>query len=357
MKYDPGDYVIEINFAGDEEYLESVTTVKINVSGTKVVKQKKTSNKNKGKNKTTKKTEKVITKTTYYDKYGRSPDKKKILAIGLKSASKDQGSYGVFYGQEFKNKCPHCGKATLAWGIFYAGNEKSNMGKFPATGNWEGGSAEGHIFCTSCDADYSCQGHEHYSWSNYKLTTTKKRFKSSKSDAYKLKKGKYVYGTTKVTQKPKKVTNKKTNRKIIGNPSSKIRKLALSIVGNKTGYNAMRAICSWMDKNIHYPGRGYGGFVKSPDRVVSSHYGNCCDQTRLIFHLFDAAGVCEYYDLYYVNLSCPSYGHVYGRIRSKKSGKWTNVDPASDAYGCYGYVCDSCSRTSPVDSKYPHMPF
>lgn len=355
MKYDPGDYVIEINFAGDEEYLESVTTIKVNVSGVKKVKTQKTTSSNKGKNKTTAKTAKVITKTTYYDKYGRSPDKKKILAIGLKSASKDQGSYGVFYGQEFKNKCPHCGKATLAWGIFYAGNEKSNMGKFPATGNWEGGSAEGHIFCTSCDADYSCQGHEHYSWSNYKLTTTKKRFKSSKSDAYKLRKGKYVYGTTKVTQKPKKVTNKKTNRKILGNPSSKVRKLALDIVGNKTGYNAMRAICSWMDKNIHYS--KYYGFLRSPNYVLQCKHGNCCDQTRLLLQLLDAAGVGEYYDMYYVNLSCPSYGHVYGRVRSKKTGKWTNVDPASDAYGCYGYVCDSCSRTSPVDSKYPHMPF
>ena len=117
----------------------------------------------------------------------------------------------------------------------------------------------------------------------------------------------------------------------------------------------MRAICDWMDKKIWYS--GYSGFQRSPDTVLSKKHGNCCDQTRLIFQLFDAAGISEYYDMYYVNLSCPSYGHVYGRIRSKISGNWVNIDPASDSYGCYGYVCDSCSRTSPVDSKYPHLPF
>lgn len=349
MKYDPGDYIIEINFGGDEEYLETSHSVKVNVGGTKEV---KTTNKSSStKNKTTKKTTKKVTKTTYYDKYGRSPDKKKILAIGKPSASGDVGS--GFSVMEFKNKCPHCGKQSLYWGIFYAGNETGNWGKFPGTGRYEGGSAEGHIFCKHCDADYSCQGREHIAGGK-RLTVTKKRKKSSKSDAYKLKKGKYIYNKKTTTKTIKNVTSSK-NRKIIGKPSKKIKNLALSIVGEKTGREALLAICKWFDKNIGYV--GYCGFHRGPDTVIRRKGGNCCDQTRAILTCFDAAGLTEFYDMYYVNLSCPSYGHVYGRIRSKKTKKWTNIDPASDSYGCYGYVCDSCSRTSPVDSKYPRLPF
>lgn len=350
-KFDPGDYEFEVSFAGDEEYTETDATCKISVGGKKPTKKKqKASNKNK----TTNNNKKKVTKTTYYDKLGRSPDKKKILAIGRPSASGDEGKYD-FYGMEFQNYCPKCGKkGTLFWDIFFAGNEHSNKGYVRVTGNKEGGSAEGHIFCANrkCDGDFSCQGREH-GYTNKKLKVTKKRFKSTKSDAYKLKKGKYVY--SQATKEIKTKNNKNTKkRKVIGPVSKKIQNLALSIVKDKTGYQAMREICNWMDKNIPY--RGYTNFVRGPQEVVKRG-GNCCDQTRLLFHLFDAAGLTEFYDMYYVNLSCPSYGHVYARIRSKKTKKWTNIDPASDSYGCYGYVCDSCSRTSPVDSKYPKLPF
>ena len=358
MKYDPGDYVMEISFGGDEEYLETSFSVKINVSGTKEVKKTTTSS---TKNKTTKKTTKKVTKTTYYDKYGRSPDKKKILAIGLPSAGRDYDPRNKKYWSvtEFKNKCPKCGKTgTLFWDIFWAGNEHSNWGRVRKTGNQEGSSAEGAIFCenSKCDGDWSCQGYEH-GYSGTKLTVTKKRKASSKADAYKLRKGKYVYGKKTVTVKSKKQTSTK-KRKIIGKPSKLVRNTALKIVGNKTGRQALLAICKWVDKNIHYgPGRdGYSGFQRSPDTVLKTKLCNCCDGTRLIFQLFDAAGLSEYYDMYYVNLRCPRYGHVYGRIKTKKTGNWTNIDTAS-TLPCYGYVCDSCSRTSPVDSKYPKLPF
>ena len=134
-----------------------------------------------------------------------------------------------------------------------------------------------------------------------------------------------------------------------------VKKVALNIVGKRTDYQAAKAIAAWMGSNVRYG--DYCNFSKNATGVIRSRRGNCCDQTRLILQLFDAAGLSEYYDMYYVNLSCPSYGHVYGRIRSKKTKNWINIDPASNAYGCYGYVCDSCSRTSPVDSKYPNKPF
>lgn len=343
MKYNPGNYEIDINFGGDEEYAETTSTVKINVSG-KI--PKKTQDKKKTTNKTT---SKKVTKTTYYDKYGRSPDNKKVLAIGRPSASGDQGDY-IFYGMEFKNHCPKCGKdGTLFWDIFYAGNETGNWGKVRLTGNYEGSSAEGAIFCSNqkCDGDWSCQGREH-GYDNTRLTTTKKRFKSSKTDAYKLKKGKYVYNKSTKTVKSKNNTST-VKRKIIGKPSAKIKQLALKIVGNKTGYAAMKAIVEYMDKNIWY--KYYCGFCRSPDEVVSSKHGNCCDQTRLILQLFDAAGLNEFYKLYY----CHVKGHVYGIIKSRKTGKMTYIDPASDSHSAYGYVCQGYAHGSPSTS-YPTRP-
>ena len=49
-----------------------------------------------------------------YDKWGRTPDKSQICAIGLKSASADTQS-GVTKCV-FENKCAHCGKPALMWG-------------------------------------------------------------------------------------------------------------------------------------------------------------------------------------------------------------------------------------------------
>lgn len=126
--------------------------------------------------------------TSYYDKYGRSPDKKKILAIGLPSAAKDTGGY-TFTETEFQNKCPKCKRdGTLMWGIFYGGNFR---------GKGEGGSSEGHIFCDTglggCDADFSVQGWEHISGSNSRCKVTKPTKKSSKDKALKLKEGKVPY--------------------------------------------------------------------------------------------------------------------------------------------------------------------
>lgn len=349
LAYYPGEYEFDVTFAGDEEFSETSTTVKVSVGGT--VQTQKTNTTASTEQKTTAKTDTTVTKTTYYDKYGRSPDKKKILAIGRISASGDKGNYSEFYGTEFKNYCPHCGKAELYWSIFYAGNETGNWGTFPATGRREGGSAEGHIFCKHCDADYSCQGNEHISGGK-KLTVTKARFKSSKSDAYNLKNGKYVYEQVKETNIAKNNTSSKT-RKIIGKPSTKVKEKALSIVGDKTGYQAAKAIVAWMDDKIHY--KGYGGFCRSPDKVMSTAHGNCCDQTRLLLQLFDAAGLSEYYDMYYVHVH-ERQGHVYALLKSKKNGNKTYVDPASDSYSAWGYVCQGYSRGSPA-SKYPNLPF
>lgn len=332
----PGNYDFEISFGGDEEYMDTTLTVQCNVWGTlETVETPKRDTKSK-----TTSTSSSTTKTvkTYYDKYGRSPDKKKILAIGRISAPGDTGSYANFYVTEFKNYCPHCGSSELYWGIFWAGNETSNWGKFPATGRQEGGSAEGHIFCKKCDADYSVQGHEHVSGGK-SLKVTKSTKKSSKTDAYNLKKGKYQYGTKTETVKAKS-TNTQTRTNISSGMNSTLKKKALSIVGDSTGVAAAKKIAEWVRKNIKYS--YYGNFHRSPKTVLSKGGGNCCDQTRLMLTLMDAAGCRATLTLKYTLVCCnttthPGVGHCFGVIKNNSTGKTTYVDPCYSRGNCWGH--------------------
>ena len=126
-----------------------------------------------------------------YDKNGVSSDGKTILAIGRASASGEYANWGYdFYKTVFERKCPCCGSTEIYWSIFYAGNEYSDYGVFPATGNKEGSSAEGLIVCAHCDTDWSVFGHNHGGY--YDLTTLKDPVKTTKSDAYALLEGNYV---------------------------------------------------------------------------------------------------------------------------------------------------------------------
>lgn len=129
----------------------------------------------------------------YYSEYGVSPDNKTLMAIGRPSAPGELSQYGYkFYVTTFERVCPYCGSSELYWGIFWAGNESTNYGVFPATGNKEGGSAEGHIFCANCDADWSVFGNEHvYSGKSLKVITESTL--SSKNAAYMLKNGEMIY--------------------------------------------------------------------------------------------------------------------------------------------------------------------
>ena len=93
----------------------------------------------------------------------------------------------------FERVCPYCGSSELYWGIFWTGDETSNYGVFPATGNKEGGSAEGHIFCADCDADWSVFGNEHVYGGGTTLKVVSASVLTTKDVAYMLKNGEMIY--------------------------------------------------------------------------------------------------------------------------------------------------------------------
>lgn len=168
-----------------------VATIKVNLkAGTHTVVSKDLKT---GYTKTTKIYALKSSKGMRYDKYGVSSDGKTLLAIGRPSAIGEESKYGYsFYQMEFVRTCPYCGGHHLYWSIFWAGNEHTDVGVFPATGNKEGSSAEGGIFCADCDCDWSIFGHNRGD-SGGDLTPVSGVSASTKADAYTLKNGNYVH--------------------------------------------------------------------------------------------------------------------------------------------------------------------
>ena len=112
------------------------------------------------------------------------------MAIGRPSAGGEVGKYGYkFYKKIYERKCPACGSTNLVWDIFYAGNETSDWGHSNCNGKNEGGSAEGHVFCMGCDADWSIFGKPHGGTPKH-LKGVSPLVKSTKDEAYQLKNGK-----------------------------------------------------------------------------------------------------------------------------------------------------------------------
>ena len=371
MRYDPGDYELEINFGGDEEYLETGITVEISVGGTKEVYTSTNTSKLKPsdltKQKTTAKNKKqsnTTTKKRYYSKYGVSPDGKYLMAIGRASASGELAKYGYkYYKAVFYRKCPFCGSKELYWNIFWAGNEFGSWGTNPAVGRRKSGSAEGEITCKKCDADFSIFGKDKATTPRKTLKVYKKPVKSSKTEAYSLKKGKMYYDSIKIENKQKKNVDTKTRTAAYTIPE-KLRKQALSIVGNSTGLDAAKKIAAWCGNKNHLKYDNYPNFRRRPTGVLNKHKANCCDSTRFMLTLMDAAGCSEKLKLEYVHChnSAANKGHVFAKITTRSSGKWRYVDPVlktqngRNPWGNhlkgYGPVVGTSNYTGPNNSPF-----
>ncbi len=340
LKIDPGDYTLNIVYGGSEEFLDSNLEINLTVGGYKPETKKNTKKQDKKTTQSSKRKTKQKTATTikkgyweyhYWDQWGRSPDKLTILAIGKISAgSKDPDvSYANYYACEFINKCPHCGKPTLAWGIHWA---KGNYGKFlypNGVKQGEGSSLEGGVYCQTCDADFSIFGadrgksHKHLThYKKSKVTGGKKYVKSSRSAADKLKAGILLKEKIKRIE----ILQQQANGAWIskGMPNSLIKK-ARSIVGTKVGTKAAEKIVDYCAHKIDYS--SYSEFHHSPTWVNRNKRGNCCDQARYCLALLDAAGLQKMYKLSFVHVTGGKGGHVFCRLTTRATGKTRVVDP------------------------------
>ena len=345
----PGNYIIRCDFPGDVEYSACSADFHVNSSGTIDLAKEESSS-------TSKTTTKTTTTTRYYNKYGRSPDNKYILAIGRPSAAGEVSKYGYkFYETQFKLKCPHCGSTELYWSIFWAGNETSNWGKFPATGRSEGGSAEGHIFCKKCDADWSVFGKDHGLGKTKNLTVTKSAKKTTKTEAYNLKNGKVKYDT--VTTKTTTTNNSKTTRNHtpVGTVNKTVKEWALKKVGSSEGAAAAKKLAVAVGK-LRYD--GYANFVRSPQTVLSKGGGNCCDQARLLAMACDLVGVTADYNIKYVHVCCSrgGMGHVFLKlVKKSNSSSGTYMDPTHNPY--WNTYLTGWGSPPGRQSTYPKTPF
>jgi hypothetical protein len=339
----PGNYNIDIQYGGDEEYLDAVSSIDVNVYGTlETVDTLERASKTQSTSSNSTKY-KTVTKTTYWTKCGISPDKKQVVAIARPSASKsDAKKYNVNYNTNyktiFKNKCPHCGHAALRYddgkknGCITNHGHHGNKKEVP----------EGEITCHNCDADYDgVTGLEKNIAHSTRLTMIKKPVKSSTTEKNKLIKGKLVYGTTKIKVTEKKVQDTKTRTHISSGINATVKTRALKEVKNKKGWAAAKEIAKFMGDHIKYEKNKskIKGFSRTPKDVLSSGMGNCCSQTRLMLQMMDAAGCLEYIDMYYVHVCCDSKyncGHVFAKLVHKTTKKWVYVDPCkSSPWGHY----------------------
>ena len=350
LGYDPGNYEIEAKFGGDEEYESSSSVFVINVSGKKVVNQKKTKVNNKKIDAKAKKTTtKKKVKKLYWSNYGVNPDKNLIFAIGLPTHPKELAIYGNKYrGVIFSRKCPVCGSTQLYWGWkfgTYFRNKRVDSAH----------SKEGMILCEKCSSTFSIFGIQNDTSSPKQLKKIKDGTSSVK-DAQTLKNGKYVYEQITLENKKKKVTSKKERVVKNKNIPKSVSNMALKIVKDSTGYTAAKKIVKWVGSNIKYEGKN--NFYQSTKTTLARRRGNCCCQTELMLQMLDAAGCTEHFTFVWCHVVGNIGGHVFARLVTKTTGKYRYVDPVHAPYwgtclsgAKYGYAPGTMS------SNYPSRPF
>ena len=341
-----GKYEIDISYGGDEEFTETSTRIQVVISGTQKTKPRDKTKKVAAKNKKTVKKTTTVKKTSNatkskpvqkaapkkplspnYNGYGLSPDYSSILAIGRKAISRDQVPYADdFYESEFFNKCPICGQSKLIWSYNWANDERKTWGKFPLINANKNQNQNGLIVCRNCYNSWSVFGHQ-ISGNKDLRKTNYSTIRSDKSQAYLLKQGRIKHGVQPRTERYKKFKDRP--RQHIGSQSQYVTNLAMSIVGNSIGMAAAQKIAAWMGSHVGYV--GYPDFHRSAETVLRRRGGNCCDQTRAMLNLMDAAGCSEYFTMKWVHVSTGSRGHVFARLINKSTiygnSNWRYVDP------------------------------
>lgn len=277
-------------------------------------------------------------KSTYYNKCGLAPDGKSLMAIGKPSAP-GETKYGyTFWKTTFQNKCPHCGKATLIWGQGWS------SGKVPCKGTYEGGSHEGHIFCTNCDADYGCiTGREHISGSSKYVKQLTKPVKAKKGDLAKLKAGKMPYTTQPKCEETLRNDAMIKKYKI----PREIWELAVKLTTPpaKTQKGNLKKLYDWCHQHIKY--EGYANSQKGALKCLRSRGGNCCDNANLMIALARSIGI----KARYCHAISDDGGHVYGEY--KVDGKWFVCDTGC-TLGRWGSHWNGFGGT---DKRYEKLPF
>lgn len=243
-----------------------------------------------------------------FTKCGVSEDGKYLMAIGLPSACGESSKYGyTYYKRIYNRKCPHCGSTNLVWDWHWVGT--SNYGYSSCRGANEGGSAEGHIFCKGCDADYSIiTGKDHASCSaKTKLTGVTEAVKSSKDEAQKLKDGKMTaIPTTGVTI---------------------------------TSDDIFQAITNIAFK---YKYKLYGNTTQTYSAMKKAGYGDCWAFSDLIFTELKKYGVSCKIVQYGTNASSAHRSVLY----KNKSGSWTDFPYREYGWGSkYDNMLNNTSRS------------
>lgn len=130
-----------------------------------------------------------------FGKCGVSADGNYVMGIGKVSGSasyaKKQGFNTTnIYKSIFKNKCPHCGKATLRWDRGTKGTKCIYCGGYNGSKRTWGNISETEISCNNCCADYDAVTGREKDSPYKKLTVVKKGVLSSKAEQDKLASGK-----------------------------------------------------------------------------------------------------------------------------------------------------------------------
>lgn len=281
-------------------------------------------------------------KSVYYNKCGLAPDKKTLMAIGKPSApGENKYSYSKWWKSTFKNKCPHCGRATLIWGQGWG------SGTVPCKGTHEGGSGEGHIFCANpnCDADYGCiTGREHINGSSKYVKRLSKPVAVKFAEVRALKNGKMPYQSETKCVETTTLKNDANIKKY--KIPREVWELAVKLTTPpaSTQKANLKKLYNWCHQHVRWV--DYANTHKGALTTLRQRKGNCCDNAHLMIALARSIGIRARYC--HATSSC---GHVYGEY--KVDGKWFVCDTGCTAGRWGGHW----NGAGPTRRRYEKLPF